>query len=227
MFSSGRTAGPNEASPSSQRSLASPSPPSSSTRSARAAPPSLDARFGPALLISCPVAPQAGALVHIYTDGSVLLTHGGTEMGQGLHTKMVQVPPSLRGPGPDPGGGLPGDARPIVVVSPGCQSSPGHPLFKDSHFGDEHQHGPQHQPHRRLRLLRPERRRRAEGLRGPRQASSAVQEPEPQRIVGGLGGRRAQVVWWQENALKPAVLVFQVKGAYLDRVNLSANGFYK
>ncbi|GCC19037.1 hypothetical protein chiPu_0021756, partial [Chiloscyllium punctatum] len=34
---------------------------------------------------------QAGALVHIYTDGSVLLTHGGVEMGQGLHTKMVQV----------------------------------------------------------------------------------------------------------------------------------------
>ncbi|KAM4693535.1 xanthine dehydrogenase/oxidase isoform 2-T2 [Discoglossus pictus] len=34
---------------------------------------------------------QAGALIHIYTDGSVLLTHGGMEMGQGLHTKMVQV----------------------------------------------------------------------------------------------------------------------------------------
>lgn len=34
---------------------------------------------------------QAGALIHIYTDGSVLLTHGGTEMGQGLHTKMAQV----------------------------------------------------------------------------------------------------------------------------------------
>eukprot|EP00471_Norrisiella_sphaerica_P001901 CAMPEP_0184479358 /NCGR_PEP_ID=MMETSP0113_2-20130426/1113_1 /TAXON_ID=91329 /ORGANISM="Norrisiella sphaerica, Strain BC52" /LENGTH=1363 /DNA_ID=CAMNT_0026857421 /DNA_START=21 /DNA_END=4112 /DNA_ORIENTATION=- len=34
---------------------------------------------------------QGGALVHIYTDGSVLVTHGGTEMGQGLHTKMVQV----------------------------------------------------------------------------------------------------------------------------------------
>lgn len=34
---------------------------------------------------------QAGALVLIYTDGSVQLNHGGTEMGQGLHTKMLAV----------------------------------------------------------------------------------------------------------------------------------------
>ena len=34
---------------------------------------------------------QAGALVHIYTDGSIHLNHGGTEMGQGLHTKVAQV----------------------------------------------------------------------------------------------------------------------------------------
>ncbi|HHX47384.1 MAG TPA: molybdopterin-dependent oxidoreductase, partial [Brevibacterium sp.] len=34
---------------------------------------------------------QGGALVLVYKDGSVLVTHGGTEMGQGLHQKMLQV----------------------------------------------------------------------------------------------------------------------------------------
>jgi xanthine dehydrogenase large subunit len=34
---------------------------------------------------------QAGALVHVYTDGSIHLNHGGTEMGQGLYVKVAQV----------------------------------------------------------------------------------------------------------------------------------------
>lgn len=34
---------------------------------------------------------QAGALIHIYNDGSIHLNHGGTEMGQGLNTKVAQV----------------------------------------------------------------------------------------------------------------------------------------
>ena len=34
---------------------------------------------------------QAGALVHVYKDGSIHLNHGGTEMGQGLFIKVAQV----------------------------------------------------------------------------------------------------------------------------------------
>lgn len=34
---------------------------------------------------------QAGALVHIYTDGTILVNHGGTEMGQGLYSKIRQI----------------------------------------------------------------------------------------------------------------------------------------
>ncbi|HYD65175.1 xanthine dehydrogenase molybdopterin binding subunit [Azospirillum sp.] len=34
---------------------------------------------------------QAAALVHVYTDGSVQVNHGGTEMGQGIHTKIAQI----------------------------------------------------------------------------------------------------------------------------------------
>lgn len=50
---------------------------------------SIPTKFG--IAFGVPHLNQAGALVHIYEDGSVLLTHGGTEMGQGLHTKMVMV----------------------------------------------------------------------------------------------------------------------------------------
>ncbi len=40
---------------------------------------------------------QAGALVHVYQDGSVMLNHGGTEMGQGLFQKVAQVAASRFG----------------------------------------------------------------------------------------------------------------------------------
>lgn len=46
-------------------------------------------KFG--ISFNLPSLNQAGALVHVYTDGSVHLNHGGTEMGQGLYTKIAQV----------------------------------------------------------------------------------------------------------------------------------------
>ncbi len=44
---------------------------------------------------------QAGALVHVYQDGSIHLNHGGTEMGQGLFQKVAQVAASRFGVGMD------------------------------------------------------------------------------------------------------------------------------
>jgi xanthine dehydrogenase large subunit len=46
-------------------------------------------KFG--ISFNLPTLNQAGALVHVYTDGSVHLNHGGTEMGQGLFVKVAQV----------------------------------------------------------------------------------------------------------------------------------------
>ncbi|MBU6395582.1 MAG: xanthine dehydrogenase molybdopterin binding subunit [Sphingomonadales bacterium] len=44
---------------------------------------------------------QAGALVHVYADGSIQANHGGTEMGQGLHIKIAQIVADVFGVGVD------------------------------------------------------------------------------------------------------------------------------
>ncbi len=55
----------------------------------------MPAKFG--ISFNVPKLNQAGALVHVYTDGSVHLNHGGTEMGQGLFIKVAQVVASVFG----------------------------------------------------------------------------------------------------------------------------------
>jgi len=56
-------------------------------------------KFG--ISFNLPALNQAGALVHLYTDGSIHLNHGGTEMGQGLFVKVAQVVAQIFGVGLD------------------------------------------------------------------------------------------------------------------------------
>uniref|UniRef100_A0A8C8A1D0 xanthine dehydrogenase n=1 Tax=Oryzias sinensis TaxID=183150 RepID=A0A8C8A1D0_9TELE len=119
---------------------------------------------------------QAGALVHIYTDGSVLLTHGGTEMGQGLHTKMVQVASRVLGIA----------SSKIHISETSTNTVPNTSPTAASASSD------------------------LNGAAVQAACETLLKRLEPYKTKNPKGP-------WED----------WVKAAYFDRVNLSANGFYK
>ena len=141
---------------------------------------------------------QGGALVNIYMDGSVVVNHGGTEMGQGLNTKMAQVATDALGV----------DFKLVRVTATDTQKVPNASATAASSGADingaavANACGP---------------------LRERLQAVAANMlgcEPSNVRIEGGQAmradGSSDQVVAWKDLA----------KQAWLDRVSLSSSGFY-
>ncbi|RDD36189.1 Xanthine dehydrogenase/oxidase [Trichoplax sp. H2] len=118
---------------------------------------------------------QGGALVMIYTDGSILLSHGGVEMGQGLHTKMTQICSHVLG--------VPADK--IYMIETNTSNVPNATQTAASYSTDLNGAA------------------LANACEKLRDRIKPYQEANPK-------GK------WED----------WVKAAYLDRVNLSANGFY-
>lgn len=120
---------------------------------------------------------QAGALVHIYHDGSVLVAHGGTEMGQGLHTKMTMIAAEALGvPLSD------------VFISETATNTVANTSST---------------------------------------AASASSDLNGYAIFNACDQLNERLQPYKEKLGKDASLKELVHAAYFDRVNLSANGFYK
>ncbi|KAK5131501.1 hypothetical protein LTR08_000895 [Meristemomyces frigidus] len=120
---------------------------------------------------------QAGALVHIYHDGSVLVAHGGTEMGQGLHTKMTM---------------LAAEALAVPLDNVFISESATNTVPNSSST-----------------------------------AASASSDLNGYAIWNACEQLNARLAPYREKLGKEASMKELAHAAYFDRVNLSANGFYK
>src|SRR5437763_4949578 len=141
---------------------------------------------------------QAGALVHVYKDGSVLINHGGTEMGQGLHTKMLQVAATTLG--------LP--LSRVRLAPTRTDKAPNTSATAASSRAD---------------LNREAIKNACEQIRSRLLRVAAVQigtNPSDVRIVDGVArglGNASREVSWEE----------LVRAAYFQRVQLFAAGYYR
>ena len=138
---------------------------------------------------------QAGALVHLYTDGSVHLNHGGTEMGQGLMIKVAQ----------------------IVAAELQVDLERVH----DQRHVDRQ--GAQHLADRRLERHRPQRRGGARRVPRPSSSASSAIAPRPTgcaRTKSSSCRTRSRSA-----ATKTLSFAQLVREAYLARVQLSATGY--
>jgi xanthine dehydrogenase/oxidase len=120
---------------------------------------------------------QAGALVHIYHDGSILLSHGGTEMGQGLHTKMCMIAAQELG--------VPLDAVHISETKTDSVAN------------------------------------------SSSTAASASSDLNGMAVKNACEQLNARLAPYREKFGAKASMSELAHAAYFDRVNLSANGFYK
>ncbi|KAI1821227.1 xanthine dehydrogenase [Xylaria intraflava] len=120
---------------------------------------------------------QAGALVHIYHDGSILVAHGGTEMGQGLHTKITAIAAeALQVPMTD------------VFISETATNTVANTSAT---------------------------------------AASASSDLNGYAVWNACQQINARLAPYREKLGPKATMKELANAAYLDRVNLSANGFYK
>ncbi|KAL7624279.1 hypothetical protein AAE478_005839 [Parahypoxylon ruwenzoriense] len=120
---------------------------------------------------------QAGALVHVYHDGSVLVAHGGTEMGQGLHTKMITIA-----------------AQALQVP------------MEDVHISETATNTV---------------------ANSSATAASASSDLNGYAIYNACEQINARLAPYREKLGSNATMKELAHAAYFDRVNLSANGFYK
>ncbi|KAH8811834.1 putative xanthine dehydrogenase [Xylogone sp. PMI_703] len=120
---------------------------------------------------------QAGALVHLYHDGSVLVAHGGTEMGQGLHTKMTMIAAEALG---------------VPLSNVFISETATNTVANASST-----------------------------------AASASSDLNGYAIWNACAQINERLAPYKEKLGKDAPFKDIVQAAYMDRVNLSANGFYK